>query len=64
MNRISVSDLRIGALYTVVANAGHFSKELTLIAIKDGLFTFSNGVSSHTLTRYDLEDGHANVYGK
>ena len=64
MNRVSVSDLRIGALYTVVANAGHFSQVLTLVAIKDGLFTFSNGVSSHTLTRYDIEDGHANVYGK
>ena len=64
MNRVSVSDLRIGALYTVVANAGHFSQVLTLVAIKDGLFTFSNGVSKHILTRYDLEDGHANVYGK
>ena len=64
MNRISVSELRIGALYTVVANAGYFSKVLTLVSVRDELFTFSDGVSSHTLTRYDIEDGHANVYEK
>ena len=64
MNLIPVSELRIGALYTVVANAGYFSKVLRLITAQDGLFTFSDGVSKHILTRYDIEDGHTNVYGK
>ena len=62
MERIDVPDLRTGVLYTVKANAGYFSKSLTLVAIQDGLFTFSDGVSKHILTRYDISDGHAQIY--
>ena len=62
MERIDVPDLRTGVLYTVKANAGHFSKSLTLVSIRDGLFIFSDGVSKHILTRYDISDGHAQVY--
>lgn len=64
MERVYGPDLRTGVLYTVKANAGYFSKSLTLVAIRDGLFTFSDGVSQHILTRYEISDGHVQVYAE
>jgi len=62
MERVYLADLRTDVLYTVKANAGYFSKALFLVRIQDGLFTFSDGKSMHILTRYDISDGHAQIY--
>jgi hypothetical protein len=62
MERVSLSELNTGVWYTVKANAGYFSKVLILVAIRDGLFTFENEESRHVLTRYDISDGHVQVY--
>jgi len=62
MERVFLSELKIGVWYTVKANAGYFSKVLILAAIRDGLYTFEDKESRHVLTRYDISDGHAQVY--
>ena len=62
--RLSLSDLRTGTVYKVVANAGYFSKLLTLESVRDGLYTFRSTAHSatHIVTRYDIEDGHVQMY--
>jgi hypothetical protein len=54
--------VRVGQIYTVTANGGHFHKQMTVVDCSRGLITLIEGGNKQIITRTSLENSSVSLY--
>ena len=59
---IFYEDVRVGQIYTVTANGGHFHKQMTVVDCSRGLITLMEGGNKQIITKTSLENSSVSLY--